>query len=538
MSTPPSATAHPADAAARYAELTFDRMPSAVPSGLPVDPPPWTRASHGSAWIRPLPRPASDPVVDWSAAGPYRAGARPSGARPGPRPPETGMPLDRHALAGLLSLGAGVSSVEFGPQSAWRHHRIAPSARCVFPCSVRIIGWDREDQEPDIARYHPEHHHLRSPVPFRHARWTRIECAVTAETGATGAHYGDYAYRLVCQETGLLLGALLLAARALGLRVEADRTRTPHELDRLLGLDGQHECATAAIRVSGPRTAVVFPAADVRAAAVHRSCPPLADLGTLSAAAHEAFAGTRPVAHSVTGTRPAPRPADAATDAATDGATVGATVQPSGFQDHMPVRAPWRRLRAARDSGDPGFIPSPQPLGRGTLDRLRSAALGTAFPDLWHGGPALSLVTAALKVTGEEHGLFRYDAPDPAGPRSVRRLLAGAETVPFLRRCQMVASTNGHLAPATVFVAVDLAQWLRHHGARAYVELHLRTGEAAQRLLMAASAEGLVARIHNGFLTGPLRELCGAGPWIAPFAVLLSRRRPSARYRFALDGGL
>ncbi|WP_151484586.1 nitroreductase family protein [Streptomyces albicerus] len=522
----PSITAQPAVVAARYAELTFDRMPSAVPSGLPVDPPPWTRASHVSEWIRPLPRPASDPTVDWSAAGPYGPGATPSGVRSGPRPAETGTPLDRHALAGLLSLGAGVSSVEFGPQSAWRHHRIAPSARCVFPCSVRIIGWGREDEKPDIARYHPEHHHMRSRVPFRHARWTRIECVVTAETGATGAHYGDYAYRLVCQETGLLLGGLLLAARALGLRVQADRIRTPHELDRLLGLDGQHECAMAAIRVSGPRTAVVFPTADVRAAGVHRSCPPLADLGPLSAAAHEAFAGTRPVARSVTGIRPAPRPAD------------GATVQPDGFQDHLPVGVPWRRLRAARDSGDPGFIPSPQPLGRGTLDRLRSAAFGTAFPDFWHGGPAPSLVTAALNVTGDERGLFWYDAPGLAGPRSVRRLLAGPETVRFLRRCQMVASTNGHLAPATVFVAVDLAEWLRHHGARAYVELHLRTGEAAQRLLMAASAEGLVARVHNGFLTGPLRELCGTGPWIAPFAVLLSRRRPSARYRFALDGGL
>ncbi len=217
-----------------------------------------------------------------------------------------------------------------------------------------------------------------------------------------------------------------------------------------------------------------------------------------------------------------------------------------------------QRLRAARDSGDPGFVPAPQPVDAATLERLCGAALTTAFPGVWRGLPALSLLSARRDVPGAECGLFRHDEPAarhdhdepgtrhdhdqpatrPGNPPPARQLLAADAVTPFLRRCQMVASTNAHQAPATVFIVVDLAAWLRHDAARAYADLHLRTGEAALRLLMAASAEGLAARIHNGFLTGPVREVCGPGRWIAPFAVILSRRRPSARYRFVLEGGL
>ncbi|MFF8653207.1 hypothetical protein [Streptomyces huasconensis] len=543
-------------AAERYAELTFDRMPSAVPTGLPLDPPQWVRVPGATEWIRRLPSPASDPLVDWSPA-PTEAALTGAGS-PGrskadagsPGRGEAGVPLDLPALAALLSFGAGVSCAEFGPQSSWRHHRVAPSARCIFPCSVWIIGWGAEGLEPDVCRYHPEHQQLRSQDPFKHRRWTRIHCAVTAAPGVTGTHYGDYAYRLVCQEAGLLTGSLLLAARTLGLRARTVPDHRPYDLDQLLCLDGRRECSLAVIALSGTVTDAVFPAPDVAGPRVRRPCPAFADLGALSWAAHHEFARTRPRFRG---------PAEGGQEH---------PAAPAALPRQAPVRLPWQRLRAARDSGDPGFVPAPQPVDADTLERVCGAALTTAFPGVWRGLPALSLLSARRDVPGAECGLFRHDEPTarhdeptarhdeptarhdepatrhdqpaarPGSPPPARQLLTADAVTPFLRRCQMVASTNAHQAPATVFVVVDLAAWLRHDAARAYADLHLRTGEAALRLLMAASAEGLAARVHNGFLTGPVREVCGPGRWIAPFAVILSRRRPSARYRFVLEGGL
>ncbi len=512
---PPSSTGGCGDASAaeRYAELTFDRMPSAVPRGLPAEPPSWVRVPGAVEWVRRLPPVVRTPLVDWTPSL-----ARASG--PGP-----GEALDLRALAALLSLGAGVTCVEFGPQSSWRHHRVAPSARCVFPCSVWVIGRGDEGQDPDVARYYPEHQHLRSRTPFRHRRWTRIHCAVTAEPGTTGAHYGDYAYRLVCQEAGLLTGALLLAARSLGLRATPDPDHCPYEIERLLSLDGQHECAFTLIELTGMTTEAHFPVPDVPAPAVRRPCAALAELGVLSSAAHRAFAGAPPRRTPADGTEPS-EPA----------------VGPAQPCFPSPSRLRWQRLRAARDSGDPGFVPAPHPIDAHTLRRLCTAALTTAFPGLWHGLPQPTLLMARRAVSGAEPGLFRHDHParhlgkPPLPPP--RQLLPGSSLNSFLRQCQMVASTNAHLAPATVFILADLDDWLRHDAVRAYTELHLRTGEAALRLLMAASAEGLVARVHNGLLTGPVRDVCGPGRWVAPFAVLLSERRPSARYRFALEGGV
>ncbi|MEU5188054.1 nitroreductase family protein [Streptomyces klenkii] len=542
MSTRPLTGAPPGGAAEQYAELTFDRMPSVVPRGLPAEPPPWVRATGGYAyeWIRPLPGSAADPLVDWSAASPA---APPAPSGPGGSRRESGAPLDLRALSGLLALGAGVTCVEFGPQSSWPRHRIAPSARCVFPCSVRVVGRGPGGAEPDVAHYHPEHHQLRGRVPFRHRRWTSVDCVVTAAPGTTGAHYGDYAYRLVCQEAGLLLGSLLLAARTLGLRADAVPW-CPDEMDRLLSLDGRCECSMAMVRLSGSVTGVTFPGPDVQGPRVRRPCEPVEDLGALSAAAHREFARTRPRAVSsgaASGTPdasvggPPAGPPDTAGARSPDTADGPPAGHPPAAAGPVPVRLPWRRVGTARDSGDPGFIPSPLPIAADALERLCSAALTTAFPALWHGLPPVALLVARRNVPGADHGLFRYDGTAPA---PARRLLPGTAVTPFLRGCQMVASTNGHQAPATVFITVDLDRWLRHDAARAYADLHLRSGEAAQRLLMAASAEGLIARIHNGFLTGPLREACGPGRWIAPFAVLVSRRRPSARYRFVLDGGL
>ncbi|CCH32675.1 nitroreductase family protein [Actinosynnema sp. NPDC047251] len=101
----------------------------------------------------------------------------------------------------------------------------------------------------------------------------------------------------------------------------------------------------------------------------------------------------------------------------------------------------------------------------------------------------------------------------------------------FLRRCQLAQSTNAHLAPATFFVTTDADEWRRERGDRAYVDLHLRAGAATTRLLVAASAEGLVARVHNGFLTQPIRDVTGGPSRIAVFAVMVARKRASARYR-------
>ncbi|CCH32676.1 hypothetical protein ABZ816_37240 [Actinosynnema sp. NPDC047251] len=238
-----------APAVDRYLRLTFDRMADVVPRGLPAEFPPWRRDTGTPSWVRRLPPVDVDPAVDWSGGGGARAG------------------LTAAALAALLAHGAGASAVELGPQSAWRHHRVVPSARCVHPCSVWVVGGDGPAGAPDVARYFPEHHQLRSAAPPRHRRWTRTGLVISAAVGTIGAHYGEYAYRLVCQEAGLLAESLLLTARALGLVGAFDTDSTAAELDGLLGLDGARESALLMIRLTGGVVdlAAARPVAHVRA---------------------------------------------------------------------------------------------------------------------------------------------------------------------------------------------------------------------------------------------------------------------------------
>ncbi len=430
-------------------------------------------------WVRPLPRIAADPVVDWTPGG------EPSAA------------WDEERLSALLGYAAGASAVEFGPQSGWRHHRMVPSARCLSPCSVWSLGPD------GAARYSPEHHQLwrtdtGHPDPHRPAG-----LAITAAVGVTGAHYRDYAYRLVCQEAGLHLGSILLTARSLGLACEIDTEHRPVDLDEMLGLDGRHEIALLLLRIRGIHTDLQFTAAPAAVPALVRPCESLAECGELSAATHHRYA--------LTAFPPGAR----------------APSEPAGVR-HTPPGTHWRAVRTARDSGDPGFTPSPRPVHHSVLRDLAAAAWTTAFPRIWADTPPILVLTAVVHADGLRPGLYRNDPGD-------RMARLPVEVSSFLHRTQMLPSTNAHLAPATFLLVTDTALWLRTRGDRSYTDLHLRAGEAAQRLLVAASGAGLTARIHNGFLTGPVRGLHPTGSWVAPFAVMISHRRPSARYRFPVD---
>ncbi|NDU71192.1 hypothetical protein GWI34_00930 [Actinomadura sp. DSM 109109] len=448
----------------RYFGHVFDGLAEAVPSGPPEPCPGWRRAPGKPSWIVQLPSDIGDPLVEWSRDG-------------GPS-----AVLDESGLATLLAYGAGPSCAEFGPQSGWPLHRMPPSARCAHPCSVWVIG------DGDHGRYFPEHHQLRFSGPPRPA-WSAIKVAVTAAAGVVSAHYGDYAYRLLVQEAGLVLGNLLLVARSMGLSVRPDE-RTPGEMDAALHLP--NEVTLAALELRATVTAVRLGPARRVGDDVMRDCA--AEVPAVhQAVRHSRFRGGR------------------------------GQETPDGAGPEAGTR--WSRIRRYRDSGDPGFVPSPRPVSPAAVARLCAAARGSAFPDIWSGLPPLRLLVAGVNVEGTPPALVFDEAPLPQDP------------VAFLRGCQMLPSANAHLAAATLFLLADRDEWLDRRAVRALLDLHLRAGEAAMRTLVAASADELVARVHNGFLTGPLRRLDGDRPWVAPFAIMISRPRPSARYRFDVGVG-
>ncbi|MFD0473630.1 nitroreductase family protein [Nonomuraea thailandensis] len=63
--------------------------------------------------------------------------------------------------------------------------------------------------------------------------------------------YGDFGYRLICQETGVLIAQALAVGERLGLSARAHLRFPDGELDRLLGLDGAREATLAVLTFTG-----------------------------------------------------------------------------------------------------------------------------------------------------------------------------------------------------------------------------------------------------------------------------------------------
>ncbi|MFH9424146.1 SagB family peptide dehydrogenase [Streptomyces sp. NPDC017529] len=444
-------------------------------------------------------------------------------------------PWDGSTLSALLHHTYGFGRIELGPQSAWPYHRLVASARCFYPVELYVwLNGDTGGVPAGCYHYDPVHHALTAlrsggvPDELRAAvagagRDTAALVVLTAYFRKTAFRYRDYAYRLCAQECGMVIGNALLVAGALGLDARVHHRFPDEPVNRALGVDGAEETAFAVLEV-GARDAV--------GARPAPGLPPLVTEHVRTcgedAARWSRLSALDRAARLTGDARPAP------VDAAPFHLPVAGRAVPFAEDVRPPESVELGDALRRRDSGGRMFQPARAPLPERQLADLLRYAL-EPVPSDHHEAPLPPLLDChvlALNTTGPAAGLYRLD-PSPALVPVPGR--DGRRTVAML--CDRTPSVNTARANAVVFLSVDRYEGARRFGDRGYRILHHEAGIAAQRISVLAAAEGLSARITNGYDDRVVRELTGSGgdAHVPVFAIVLGRRQATSQYEPPLD---
>ncbi|MEU3164810.1 hypothetical protein [Streptosporangium sp. NPDC006930] len=366
----------------------------------------------------------------------------------------------RHPLDALLRGMLGITRV------IWRHTdagpmaipgRPAPSGGGLYPIEAYVACPD------GLFHYDPVHEVLEVLRTGDHGP-ARI--CLTAVFWRSMFKYGDYAYRLICQEIGVLRTQAEVVAATLGLTV------TPGDADdALLGLDKTRESPLAVLHVEPYERILPPEPADAprNSGDLPREALPL----------------------------PLPFPPGAARDLHQAAEATTRARRPSPPEQSIRVAAEVVDLRdglRARHSPIDGFRPAPVPL----TEIVAIADLTVC--------PGLDLYLLALRVDGLPRAAYHYDGV-------LRRVRAAP--LEELGAAPLVANTREALKTAAaviVLVGDPLAGTARDHRDQ-LVEI----GASLQRATLAAAALGLTSRIHSDCadeatdrvlgLTGPARSL-------------------------------
>ncbi|MEV0758264.1 hypothetical protein [Streptosporangium sp. NPDC050280] len=366
----------------------------------------------------------------------------------------------RHPLDALLRGMLGITRV------IWRHTdagpmaipgRPAPSGGGLYPIEAYVACPD------GLFHYDPVHEVLEVLRTGDHGP-ARI--CLTAVFWRSMFKYGDYAYRLICQEIGVLRTQAEVVAATLGLTV------TPGDADdALLGLDKTRESPLAVLHVEPYERILPPEPADAprNSGDLPREALPL----------------------------PLPFPPGAARDLHQAAEATTRARRPSPPEQSIRVAAEVVDLRdglRARHSPIDGFRPAPVPL----TEIVAIADLTVC--------PGLDLYLLALRVDGLPRAAYHYDGV-------LRRVRAAP--LEELGAAPLVANTREALKTAAaviVLVGDPLAGTARDHRDQ-LVEI----GASLQRATLAAAALGLTSRIHSDCadeatdrvlgLAGPARSL-------------------------------
>ncbi|MFE9245561.1 SagB family peptide dehydrogenase [Nocardiopsis sp. NPDC006938] len=445
--------------------------------------------------------------------GPLGAALRDGHRRPGAG---AGAGSDLQRLGELLFYGYGFSRVDVGPQVEWPWHRTVASARCFYP--VELAVWS--DAAPGgVHRYDAAHHELselRDDVRLADLAaataadldGARTVLIVTARLGKTAFRYRNYAYRLVTQEAGLVLGNLQVVASALGLGGHTRLRFLDEAVARLLALpDDDSESVLALLPLwDGARTP---------SEPVHRAAAPVPPRRTVVPVA--GGNGIEPaLSHRTLAVERASRlrdPADLEPVKAPAGRPLaGAEADPPTAGADLPL-APLRRESGAdtgtavvrRDSGPDVFLPTAKPVALGVVADLLLDAARPAADDLWYetAPPEVGVHLLAGAVTDLPQGHYRL--VDGA----LRTVGHGDPRPPFQAMDVWRTEINARTAPLMVALTADTERLLEHHPRRAFRATQLLAGVVAQRISLAAAAHGLSARVTNSYDADACARLLG-----------------------------
>ncbi|MEU8433923.1 hypothetical protein AB0F18_13555 [Streptomyces sp. NPDC029216] len=485
--------------------------------GTSAEPARFTR--FGGLPRHPLPPPAR-------TLGALASAFEPEQLRPAAAGPAPAGRADRAFVSTLLHYACGVLRTEFGPTARWPYHRPTPSARCFAPVEAYYWTPGHDGLPAGVHAYDPAHHALVPLGPGDHR--ALLGAALGADLdGAVGAlilstvfwrtafRYGSYAYRLCAQETGLVAGNAMMVAGTLGVRAHLHHQFLDGVLERLVGAPRPQESVAAVLPL--------YPAGD-------GSPRPLRRLG----AAHTERALSARVPP------PAPRPAPAADALGSleelTGMDGAARLSDTGSFSRLPggrAAGPWRTFpdRGAelgdclrrRSSGSPAFNPVSRPVPLDSVLRVLGPVLGPwvsdAVPDA--AAPPVALHFWAVNVDGLDGGVYRW------GPGGLDRVGPGGAALLGTE----AANVNYRAVGGVVFLSGPREAAQEVFGDRGFRVLHQEAGVVAQRVCVLAAAEGLAARIHNGYAAGTLSRALRLPPGHEPlFQIALGVPGPDERY--------
>ncbi|MGW4638956.1 SagB family peptide dehydrogenase [Sphaerisporangium sp. NPDC004334] len=441
--------------------------------------------------------------------------------------------------------------------------RPAPSGGGLYPVEAYVAAGEPRVPGLPAALYHydPVHHALEQVRQGDHIpalsglladpATPDVTLVLSAVFWRSMFKYGDFGYRLICQETGVLLAQAMAVAGRLGMTARA-RLRFPDaDVDRLLGLDGAREATLAVLALTLPPTAASAASslsgsddaaplspprpsqgqvAPLSGAVAKESTPlPLPMPEGPAAGLHRAgTAGLRPTPSP--GTVPSPGAAPASMDAPSPGPAPSSAPVPS--PDAAPSRGA-SRLRPRPPVGTGAAIPLPEPapgvrlaagvprrasptagyrpvaLPGGALGAIMVAAAGgypADLPDAEEGPAATALCLLALRVDGLPPGGYWYDAE-----RRELVEVAGAERVAAVAGARLLPNTRVALrgAAAALVPVGDPLAGAGLFGDRWYRLQQIEAGLVVHRAALAAAALGLAARIHSDGANDTTDEVLG-----------------------------
>ncbi|MBB5803286.1 SagB-type dehydrogenase family enzyme [Saccharothrix ecbatanensis] len=410
--------------------------------------------------------------VDWSAAPPTHK-RYPTAGRvvlPWRAPSPIG-----DLLRGLL----GVTRAEWTHRTGVRLKRPAPSGGALYPIEAYVALGD----PAGLYHYDPAHHALdlvrvgdhrtllHASLTCPPAEVPDMVVVLTAVFWRNGFKYRDFAYRLHCQEVGVLGAQVLVVGESSGLDTAVHLRFDDAVCQSLLGLDPTREGVLAAFTCTSGAGAAAGPLP--RSSATGEEHPPPSVVGRLPhlSALHAAAA-----AATGSGALPALPPV------------------PAGPLVALP--AP-RALRLAdglplRGSPEIGFLPREiDARDLATILAHASAGYPGDVPGCHRAPVTLTPHILVQRVRGVPAGAYRYD-PDTG------RLVATAGTG-RVEAGPLQPNTREALPEASAILvpAGDQTAGIAGFGDRWYRLQQAEAGLVVHRGALAAAAAGLAARIHS-----------------------------------------
>ncbi|MDR6594484.1 SagB/ThcOx family dehydrogenase [Saccharothrix longispora] len=440
--------------------------------------------------------------VDWSAAPPtYKR--YPTAGRvvlPWRAPSPVG-----DLLRGLL----GVTRAEWTHRAGVRLKRPAPSGGALYPIEAYVaLGdpaglyhYDAAHHALDLVRAGDHRPLLRASLTCPPAEVPDMVVVLTAVFWRNGFKYRDFAYRLHCQEVGVLGAQVLVLGESLGVDTSVHLRFDDAACQSLLGFDPSREGVLAAFTCTSGAGAIKGPLP--RSFTTGEDHPPSSVVGLLPhlSALHAAAA-----AATGSGVLPALPPVPAGPLVALPAPRV------LRLADGLPLRG----------SPEIGFLPW-EIDARDLAAILAHASAGYRgdLPGCHRTPVTLTPHVLVQRVRGVPAGAYRYD-PDTGG------LVATAgtgrvETGPLqLDTRQALPEAAAVLVPAG-----DQTAGITGFGDRWYRLQQAEAGLVVHRGALAAAAAGLAARIHSDG-TNPITDavLGLSGPVHGLSCLLLGAPRP------------